>query len=60
MQLLAVVRELAAGNRGILLAAEPDELAAVCDRVVCLSRGKVVGELVGEHVKEDQIVSAIT
>jgi ABC-type sugar transport system ATPase subunit len=58
-QLLEVLRELAR-SRGVVVAAEPDELAAVCDRVVCLSRGKVVRELAADQVQEDLIVSAIT
>ncbi len=58
-QLLEVLRDLAR-TRGVVVAAEPDELAAVCDRVVCLSRGKVVRELSADQVQEDLIVSAIT
>jgi ribose transport system ATP-binding protein len=58
-QLLEVLRDLAR-SRGVVVAAEPDELAAVCDRVVCLSRGKIVRELAADQVQEDLIVSAIT
>jgi len=60
MQLLAVVRELAAGDRGVVLVAEPDELAAVCDRVICLRRGQVAKELSGDEVDETRILDAIS
>jgi ABC-type sugar transport system ATPase subunit len=59
IQLLGVLRELAQG-RGIVLAAEPDELAAVCDRIICLRRGEIVAELANEQVDEGRIVDAIT
>jgi ribose transport system ATP-binding protein len=56
-QLLAVVRKLAA-ERGVVITAEPEELAMVCDRVVCLRRGSVAGELTGDAVTEEDILHA--
>jgi ABC-type sugar transport system ATPase subunit len=58
-QLLGVVRKLAE-QRGVVLAAEPDELAAVCDRVLCLRRGEIATELHGADVEETKILSAIS
>jgi ABC-type sugar transport system ATPase subunit len=56
-QLLAVVRKLAA-ERGVVITAEPEELAMVCDRVVCLRRGSVAAELTGDAVTEEEILHA--
>lgn len=58
-QLLGVIRKLAA-DTGVILAAEPDELAAVCDRVLCLRRGKIATELRGAEIDETRILSAIS
>jgi ribose transport system ATP-binding protein len=57
-QLLGVVRKLAE-TRGIVLAAEPDELATICDRVLCLRRGQIASELTGKDATEERILSAI-
>jgi ABC-type sugar transport system ATPase subunit len=56
--LLGVVRKLSE-ERGVVLAAEPDELAAICDRVICLRRGQIETELAGEDASEERILSAI-
>jgi ABC-type sugar transport system ATPase subunit len=56
-QLLAVVRKLAA-ERGVVITAEPEELATVCDRVICLRRGSVAAELTGDAVTEEDILHA--
>jgi ribose transport system ATP-binding protein len=58
-QLLGVIRRLA-DQRGVVLAAEPDELATICDRVICLRRGAVVGELTAEEASEERILGAIS
>jgi ABC-type sugar transport system ATPase subunit len=58
-QLLELLRELAA-TRGVIVAAEPDELAAVCDRVICLRRGLIAAEFeVDQTGAEDRILSTI-
>jgi ABC-type sugar transport system ATPase subunit len=57
-QLLGVVRKLA-DQRGVVLAAEPDELASICDRVICLRRGTVATELTAEEASEERILDAI-
>jgi ABC-type sugar transport system ATPase subunit len=57
-QLLGVIRKLA-DTRGVVLAAEPDELATICDRVLCLRRGRVAAELSGDDATEERILGAI-
>jgi ABC-type sugar transport system ATPase subunit len=57
-QLLGVIRQMA-DERGIVLAAEPDELAASCDRVICMRRGRIAVELRGGDITEDKILGAI-
>lgn len=59
LQVLNLLRDFARRGCGVVVVAEPDELAAVCDRVVCLRRGVVVGELSGESLTEDHILSRI-
>ncbi|HEU0019511.1 MAG TPA: sugar ABC transporter ATP-binding protein [Thermoleophilaceae bacterium] len=57
-QLLRALRDLAR-ERAILLAAEPEELAATCDRVLCLRRGEIARELTGDDITEGAIIRAI-
>ena len=57
-QVLSVLRQLA-HDCGVVVAAEADELAAVCDRVLCLRRGRIDSELTGDDVNEERILSAI-
>ncbi|MBS1845345.1 MAG: sugar ABC transporter ATP-binding protein [Actinobacteria bacterium] len=57
-QLLGVLRDLAE-DRGIVLAAEPEELAAICDRVLCLRRGSVVAEISASELSEASVVSGV-
>ena len=57
-QLLGVLRELAK-TRGVVVIAEPDELAVVADRVLCLRRGAISTELAGTDVTEERILSAL-
>ena len=35
------------------------ELAGLCDRVVVMSRGRIVDEIVGDELDERRIISAI-
>ena len=57
-QLLRVLRELAK-DRGVLLAAEPEELAVACDRIICLQRGAIVAELGRADISEGNILEGI-
>lgn len=43
----------------VIRSADAIELAGVCDRVVVVSRGEIVNELVGEELTEDRIVERI-
>jgi ABC-type uncharacterized transport system ATPase subunit len=44
----------------VVYSEDVDELCALCDRVVVLSRGRVVGELSGEQVTRQAIGLALT
>jgi ABC-type sugar transport system ATPase subunit len=58
-QILEVLGSLARErNQGVVLVAEPDELAVICDRVICLRRGKIGAELKGD-ITEERILDAI-
>jgi len=49
-------------NEGVAVSAKPSdplELAGLCDRVVVMSRGKIVAEIPGEQLGERRIVEAI-
>jgi ribose transport system ATP-binding protein len=59
-QILEVLGGLARERQqGVVLVAEPDELAVISDRVVCLRRGVVGVELTGEEISEERILDAI-
>jgi ABC-type sugar transport system ATPase subunit len=52
----------AKANEGVALivkSSDPLELAGLCDRVVVMSRGKIVEEIPGEELGEQRIVEAI-
>jgi ribose transport system ATP-binding protein len=57
-QLYDVLRRLAAEKDvGVMLtSSDPEELEAVADRVVVLSRGRAVGELSGSAIREAELV----
>lgn len=59
VELLGVVRRLA-DERAVVMAAEPDELAGSCDRVLCLRRGRIELELKGDEIDESRILDAIS
>jgi ribose transport system ATP-binding protein len=49
-------------NEGVAIivkSSDPLELAGLCDRVLVMSRGKIVDEIHGEHLGERRIVEAI-
>ena len=53
-----VIRELAAGGTAILaISSDNEELVGLCDRVVVLAEGRITGELVGENITEDELIS---
>ena len=43
----------------IIASSDPIDLVECCDRVLCLRKGVVVKELVGEEITEEAIVRAI-
>ena len=43
----------------IVKSSDPLELAGLCDRVVVMSRGKIVDEIRGDDLGERRIVEAI-
>jgi ribose transport system ATP-binding protein len=47
------------GSAVMVRSSDPVELTEVCDRVIVLSRGRVVRELHGEDINEHTIISAI-
>jgi ABC-type sugar transport system ATPase subunit len=54
-----IIDEIAGAGVGILLVTtELDELALLCDRVLVMFRGAIIGELSGEEVKRENILQA--
>jgi ribose transport system ATP-binding protein len=47
------------GVAAIIKSSDPIELAGLCDRVVVMSRGRIVEEIPGEELGERRIVEAI-
>jgi ABC-type sugar transport system ATPase subunit len=57
-ELLASIRDFACTNAVILASSDPEDLIECCDRVLCLRKGVVVKELVGDEITEEAIVRA--
>ncbi|MET0885093.1 MAG: ATP-binding cassette domain-containing protein, partial [Mycetocola sp.] len=54
------IRQVAAAGAGVLmLSSDNSELAGVCDRVVVMSRGRIVEELATDAVQEANITAAV-
>jgi len=52
------IRELAStGTAVLVISSDNEELVALCDRVIVLAEGQVTGELVGEQITEERLVS---
>jgi ribose transport system ATP-binding protein len=59
-QIFAAVREAAQAGTAVLVAsADYEELAALCDRLLVLARGRVVGELTGSRLTKDAIAENV-
>jgi ABC-type sugar transport system ATPase subunit len=55
-----IVRRLAADGKIVLVCStDLAELAAICDRVLVLQRGRVRGELAGDDLTEQELLRAI-
>jgi ribose transport system ATP-binding protein len=53
-----IVRETAeAGAGAIVISSEIEELVGLCDRVLVMAEGKIVGSLVGEGITKEAMVS---
>jgi ABC-type sugar transport system ATPase subunit len=57
-ELLAAIREFAHVHAVILASSDPMDLVECCDRVLCLRKGVVVKELIGEEITEEGILRA--
>ena len=57
-ELLTAIREFAQTNSVALASSDPLDLVDCCDRVLCLRKGVVVKELIGDEITEDAILRA--
>ncbi len=54
-----LIRALASGGMAVLvISSEPEELPDLCDRVLVMAEGRVVGELAGETLTRHRIITA--
>ena len=54
-----MIRELAGKGMAVLVvSSEPEELPAVCDRVLVMAEGRIVSEFSGADVSRHAIVAA--
>lgn len=58
-ELWAAVRRLCADRVVIVASSDPEELAAIADRVICIRHGVVSEELIGDAVTEHSITAAV-
>ena len=57
--LYKALREFASAGRGVIVtSSEPEELLALADRVIVLSRGRRVAELHGDEISERRLLEA--
>ena len=57
----ALIGELAAGGRGVIVvSSDLDELLALCDRIVVMRRGRIMGELAGRTATREAVMSLAT
>jgi ABC-type sugar transport system ATPase subunit len=59
VDLIAAIREFGQSHAVIMASSDPIDLVECCDRVLCLRKGVVVKELVGDEITEEAIVRAI-
>jgi ribose transport system ATP-binding protein len=53
-----LIRQLADGGAGVIvISSELEELEGFCDRVLVMVEGRVVGELVGDDITEEKMLS---
>jgi ribose transport system ATP-binding protein len=57
----AILRELADAGVGIvLISSEMPEIVGMCDRIMIMNVGSMVGELSGEDITQDNIILKIS
>ena len=60
-EIYQLIQELAKKDKGIIMiSSEMPETVGVCDRVVVINVGEVVGEISGDELTQSQIVSTIS
>jgi ribose transport system ATP-binding protein len=53
----AFIRDLAAkGLAVVLISSELEEIIGMCDRVMVMKDGRIVGEVEGERINEEEIM----
>ena len=58
-EIYAIIDRLATGGSGVLfISSELEELMAICDRIMVMSRGEIVGEFARAEFKREQILTA--
>ncbi|MCX5493111.1 sugar ABC transporter ATP-binding protein [Kaistia dalseonensis] len=56
-QIYKFIADLAAGGRSVIvISSEMPELIGICDRIVVMRGGRIVGEVTGDRMTEDEIV----
>jgi ABC-type sugar transport system ATPase subunit len=60
LDIYAALQDRAADGAAVVVkSSDALELAGLCDRVVVMSRGRIVDEIVGDELDERRIISAI-
>jgi ribose transport system ATP-binding protein len=60
-QIYKFIADLSAQGRSIIVvSSEMQELIGICDRIVVMRGGSLVGEVTGEHMNENEIVVLAT
>jgi ABC-type sugar transport system ATPase subunit len=54
------LRDIGRRKALLLSSSEPEDLVAICDRVLCFKAGTIVKEAAGDHVTVDRILDAIS
>lgn len=60
-EVLSIIRRFASEGRGaIVISSEVDDLLKVCDRVLIMSKGRIVHTLEGQGLNKDEILEHVT